>query len=34
MKKRTLEVLQVIAWVIGAIAIVLLLYGIINTLAS
>ena len=34
MKKRTLETLQIIAWIIGFIAIGLLVYGVIRTLLS
>lgn len=33
MKKRTLEILQILAWVIGFIALSLLIYGIIRALA-
>lgn len=34
MKKRTLEILQITAWIIGAIAVALLVYGIIRALLS
>jgi hypothetical protein len=34
MKKKTLELLQEIAWTIGFIALALLVYGIIKTIAS
>lgn len=33
MKKRTLEILQIVAWVIGFVAVALLVYGIIRALA-
>jgi len=32
MKRKTLEILQIIAWVIGFIAVALLIYGIIRAL--
>jgi len=34
MKKRTLEILQIIAWIIGVVAIALLIYGIIRALIA
>jgi len=34
MKKRTLKILQIIAWIIGFIAVALLIYGIIRALLS
>jgi uncharacterized membrane protein len=32
MKKRTLEIIQIITWILGFIAVALLIYGIIRAL--
>jgi len=34
MKKRTLETLQIIAWILGGIALVLLIFGVLRALVS
>jgi len=34
MKKKTLEILQIIVWVLGAIALALLIFGIIRALLN